>query len=102
MNYPCISACSQCGKLMAQFRPSKKFCSGKCKVKAHRIKHNLPLTWKPDPTKRKVMIGDSHTPDLFRIEMIETEKGLRKVLINRKTGDLTVFAIQDGKEVLIR
>jgi len=57
MPYPCISYCSQCGKAMPQFHPTKKFCSGKCRQKSYRIANGLPLTWKPDHTKRKVMIG---------------------------------------------
>ena len=62
MSYPCISNCSQCGKAMPQFHPTKRFCSGKCRQKAYRIANELPLTWKPDPTKRKVLIGGIEKP----------------------------------------
>jgi hypothetical protein len=105
MNYPCIVGCQQCGKLTTAHRPSKKFCSGKCKIKSYRIKNGLPLTWKPDPAKRKVMIGETPNPnqlDLFTIQMVETSNGLRKIMIDERTGNLSVFAIQDGKEILIK
>jgi hypothetical protein len=105
MNYPCIIGCQQCGKLIPALRPSKKFCSGKCKLKSYRIQNGLPLTWKPDPTKRKVMIGETPNPnqyDLFTIQMVETDKGLRKIMVDKKTGKPTVFAIVDGKEILIK
>lgn len=105
MNYPCIIGCQQCGKMMPALRPSKKFCSSKCKTRAYRIRNGLPLTWTPDPTKRKVMIGDlpnSNQYELFTTHMIQTDRGLRKVVINKKTGEPTVFAIQDGQEILIK
>ena len=105
MNYPCIIGCQVCGKLMPALRPSKKYCSGKCKLRSYRIKHNLPLTWNPDPTKKKVMIGETPNQnqyDLFTFQIVETERGLRKVVTERATGKLQVFEIKDGKDYLIK
>jgi hypothetical protein len=51
------------------------------------------------------MIGETPNTnqyDLFTIQMVQTDKGLRKVMINQKTGIPTVFAIVDGREVLIK
>lgn len=51
------------------------------------------------------MIGDIPNPnqyDLFTIQVVETEKGLRKIMVDKKTGIPTVFAIVDGKEILIK
>lgn len=105
MNYPCIIGCQQCGKMTPAFRATKKFCSDRCKTKFRRIKNGMPLTWTPDATKRKVMIGDlpnENQYDLFTIQMVQTDNGLRKIVVNKTTGNLSVFAVQDGKEILIK
>lgn len=114
MQYPTISNCSVCAKKMAQFRATKIYCGRKCQQRAYRIRNGLPLTWKPDPTKKKVINGSypnqpvqrldvkpQHFSD-FTTQMVQTEKGLRKILFNKVTNEVTVFAIKDGKEILIK
>lgn len=110
MIYPCISNCSQCGKAMPQFRSTKKFCSSRCRQKSYRVINGLPLTWIPDPTKRKALIGavlpsnldKGKSGDQFTSQTMETKHGLRRVYINQVTSEVHVFAIQDGKEILIK
>ena len=110
MQYPTISNCQQCGKRMAQLRETKMYCRPKCRQLAYRIRKGLPLTWKPDPTKKKVYpnqpierldVKPQHFSD-FTTQMVQTEKGLRKILFNKATNEVTVFAIKDGKEILIK
>jgi len=109
MNYPCIIPCQQCGKMMAALRPSKKFCSNRCKIKSYRIKNGLPLTWvreKPNPIQRnfvpRQMGGPAMSAYEYDFQVVPTDKGLRKVVFNKKTGEITVFKIEDGKEILIK
>ena len=110
MQYPNISNCSVCGKRMVQLRETKIYCRQKCRQVAYRIRKGLPPTWKPDPTKKKVYpnqpierldVKPQHFSD-FTTQMVQTEKGLRKILFNKATNEVTVFAIKDGKEILIK
>lgn len=87
---------------MPQFRSTKKFCSSRCRQKSYRVINGLPLTWTPDPTKRKVLIGADLPSNQFASQIMETKHGLRKVYINQLTSEIHVFAIQDGKEILIK
>lgn len=121
MEYPTISNCSVCGKKMAQFRSTKKFCGRKCQQRAYRIRKGLPLTWKPDPTKRKEQIGGGNMYTRLDIretlplnwnkgnggiqydcQILDTDKGIRKVYVNKESGEVIVFAVQDGREILIK
>lgn len=122
MEYPTITNCSICGKKMAQFRATKMYCGRKCQQRAYRIRNGLPLTWKPDPTKRKEpyvnpirQIGGTNMVTFppgwnkgvngvqYECQMLNTEKGVRKVYISKKTGEVIVFSVQpDGKEILIK
>jgi hypothetical protein len=95
---------------MVQLRETKIYCRQKCRQVAYRIRKGLPPTWKPDPTKKKVINGSypnqpierlDHWVD-FTTQMVQTEKGLRKILFNKATNEVTVFAIKDGKEILIK
>ena len=112
MQYPTISNCSVCGKKMAQFRATKIYCGRKCQQRAYRIRNGLPLTWKPDPTKRKV-IGDTlpvfpkdwtkgSNGNQFDCQVLQTAHGVRKVYVNKVTSEVIVFAVKDGKEILIK
>ena len=112
MQYPTISNCSVCGKKMAQFRATKIYCGRKCQQRAYRIRNGLPLTWKPDPTKRKV-IGDTSISfpkdwtkgsngNQFDCQVLQTAHGVRKVYVNKVTSEVIVFAVKDGKEILIK
>ena len=113
MQYPNISNCSVCGKRMVQLRETKIYCRQKCRQVAYRIRKGLPLTWKPDPTKRKV-IGDS-MPALpmnwnkginngiaYDCQILKTDKGIRKVYVSKTSGEVIVFEVKDGKEFLIK
>ena len=125
MEYPTISNCSVCGKKMAQFRSTKIYCGRKCQQRAYRIRHNLPLTWKPDPTKRKEIngayqnpirqMGGGGMPTLplnwnkginngiaYDCQILKTDKGIRKVYVNKTSGEVIVFEVKDGKEILIK
>jgi hypothetical protein len=99
---------------MVQLRETKIYCRQKCRQVAYRTRKGLPQTWKPDPTKRKVINGSypnqpierlnekfTHWSD-FTTQMVQTEKGLRKIIFNKETNEVTVFAIKDGKEILIK
>lgn len=129
MEYPTISNCSVCGKKMAQFRSTKIYCGRKCQQRAYRVRHNLPLTWKPDPTKRKdyqnpirQMGGGDMTKRLdesirstfplnwnkgnngiaYDCQILQTDKGIRKVYVSKTSGEVIVFEVKDGKEILIK
>jgi hypothetical protein len=97
---------------MAQFRATKIYCGRKCQQRAYRIRNGLPLTWKPDPTKRKV-IGDSlpvlpkdwskgSNGNQFDCQVLQTAHGVRKIYVNKITSEVIVFGIKDGKEILIK
>jgi len=100
--------------MMAALRPSKKFCSHKCRTKSYRIKHGLPLTWvreKPyvNPIQRNFVPRQNGGPNMinpklvsFDCQFVQTEKGVRKVCVNQKTGEILVFKIEDGKEIMIK
>lgn len=112
MQYPNISNCSVCGKRMVQLRETKIYCRQKCRQVAYRVRKGLPLTWKPDPTKRKV-IGDSlpvlpkdwskgSNGNQFDCQVLQTAHGVRKIYVNKITSEVIVFGIKDGKEILIK
>ncbi len=119
MQFPIISNCSVCGKKMAQFRSTKMYCGRKCQQRAYRVRKGLPLTWKPDPTKRKDtnpirQIGGPSMATFpanwnkpgngiaYDCHLYKTDRGVRKVYTNLKTGELFVFEVKDGKEILIK
>jgi hypothetical protein len=99
---------------MVQLRETKIYCRQKCRQVAYRIRKGLPPTWKPDPTKKKVINGSYPNQPIQRLDarpqhfsdyttqMVQTEKGLRKILFNKVTNEVTVFSIKDGKEILIK
>ena len=110
---------------MAQFRSTKIYCGRKCQQRAYRVRHNLPLTWKPDPTKRKEIngayqnpirqMGGGGMPTLplnwnkginngiaYDCQILKTDKGIRKVYVNKTSGEVIVFEVKDGKEILIK
>lgn len=81
----------------------------------------LPLTWKPDPTKRKDyqnpirQMGGSNMPALpmnwnkginngiaYDCQILQTDKGIRKVYVSKTSGEVIVFEVKDGKEFLIK
>lgn len=112
MQYPNISNCSVCGKRMVQLRETKIYCRQKCRQVAYRVRKGLPLTWKPDPTKRKV-IGDTSISfpkdwtkgsngNQFDCQVLQTAHGVRKVYVNKVTSEVIVFEVKDGKEILIK
>lgn len=35
--------CLQCNRWTIKTKSSKKYCSNRCRVKAHRLRHDLPL-----------------------------------------------------------
>jgi len=103
---------------MAALRPSKKFCSNKCKIKSYRIKHGLPLTWvreKPyvNPI-RPTQTGGISMPTFpkdwnkgvggiaYDCQIVQTDRGVRKIYVNKATGEIIVFKIEDGKEILLK
>ena len=121
MQYPNISNCSVCGKRMVQLRETKIYCRQKCRQVAYRIRKGLPLTWKPDPTKRKDyqnpirQMGGSNMPALpmnwnkginngiaYDCQILQTDKGIRKVYVSKTSGEVIVFEVKDGKEFLIK
>jgi len=42
MMYPMMH-CLQCHRAVARTKSTKKFCSNRCRVKHHRLRHGLPL-----------------------------------------------------------
>ena len=42
-----VISCMQCNRKTIKTKSTKKFCSNRCRVKFHRIKHGHPLV-KPD------------------------------------------------------
>lgn len=106
MQYPNISTCQQCGKRMVQLRETKMFCKPKCRQLNYRLRKGLPLTWKPDSTKKKPvdlsLARMEHTIVDYTTQLVQTKHGLRKILFNKVTNEVNVFAIKDGKEFLIK
>ncbi len=111
MEYPLLSNCSVCGKKMAQFRATKMYCGRKCQQRAYRVRNGLPLTWTPDPTKKNSIRQDDvrfplnwnkpHNGLNYECQILETDKGVRKIYVNKSSGEIYVFKLEDGKEVLL-
>ncbi len=86
---------------MPQFRATKLFCHGKCRQLAYRLRNGLPLSWRPGQTTKKIEPKEIQG-DLFTMQMVSTDKGLRKIIVNKTTGDLLVFSVENGQDRLIK
>ena len=58
-----VISCMQCNRKTIKTKSTKKFCSNRCRVKFHRIKHGHPLV-KPDYDPfEMIQCNCSHCPN---------------------------------------
>ena len=82
-----------------------------------RIRRGMPTSWVPDPNYRKpadqyensisqrrpITGSNNFSPQhVIETHFVNGPKGMRKVLINKTTGDVIVFGVENGKEILIK